>query len=138
MPKFTGTPQAMTPNPTCGICFEPFRMARSPSRYADSSRIPYGLCLPCPKLHGYCLDCVTNYIKSKLDPQGNGQGKADGGVFPIRCSECPRTDWVDGIQDTTARKILDNNYMDLWVSQQYFSKFEVVNSRDHVVSSKAA
>lgn len=36
-------------------------------------------------------------------------------VFPIRCPECPTMEWETGIQDDIAEKVLDGEYMSVWV-----------------------
>lgn len=115
------TPESFHIYPTCGICLEPFQITHSPlvaSQSANSSnRLPFGLRLPCPHSHAYCISCLSSYIKSKLDPDGDGQGRpAASVVFPIRCPECPLADWIEGITDDVAEKIMDEKFMVLWVS----------------------
>jgi len=55
------------------------------------------------------------YIRSKLDPEGNGGGCMDTIVFPIVCPECPIDQWTDGIPEEVAMKIFDEKGMVLWV-----------------------
>jgi len=51
-----------------------------------------------------------------MDPEGIGAGKAAAVIFPIRCPECPLSEWADGIEDDVAKRILDENGMVQWVS----------------------
>ena len=99
--------------PTCGICLDVFVSVHSPYAASlaanSSSRLPYGLRLPCPEDHGYCLSCLTSYIQSKLDGIGTI-------VFPIRCPECPLGEWVNGIPDEVAERVLDGSGMVSWES----------------------
>lgn len=85
---------------------EPFQPTYSPARAVlsanVSSRLAFGLRLPCPKEHGYRVDYLSTYIMSKLDPDGKGGGTLSGLVFPIRCPEC-RNEW-SGIKDTVAER----------------------------------
>ena len=98
---------------------DPFKPTNNPLSVSlmanSSSRLPFGLLLPCPKSHAYCLQCITNHIISKLDPKGDGTGNP-GVVFPVRCLECSLDKWPDGIPDDTAAKVLDAEYMNIWVS----------------------
>ena len=99
-------------HPTCGICMEPFQYSQSPlaaSRSANSSsRMPFGLRLLCPAAHAYCRSCLELYIKSKLDPEGDGKTSSSRVVFPIKCPECPITKWPDGISDDVAERVLED------------------------------
>ncbi|KAJ7135966.1 hypothetical protein C8R44DRAFT_769368 [Mycena epipterygia] len=108
-------------HPTCGICMDPFQPTYSPyaaSLSANSSnRLQFGLRLPCPQQHAYCVGCLTSYIESKLDPEGKG-GNSGVVVFPIRCPECPMTDFIDGIPDDVAGRILGKEKMVLWDHQK--------------------
>ena len=107
-----------SPYKKCGICMDPFQLTHSPisaSRSANSSaRLPFGLPLPCPNSHSYCLECIASYITSKLDLNG-AEGNFGATVFPIRCPECDANEWPDGIPDDVAVKVLDGKAMDLWV-----------------------
>lgn len=99
---------------------EPFQSTNSPlvaSQSANqSNKLPFGLSVPCPKSHPYCAPCLRTYIMSKLDPAGNGSGNAFSDiVFPIRCPGCPLVDWVDGLVDEVAAKILSQYEMAMWV-----------------------
>ncbi|KAJ3492224.1 hypothetical protein NLI96_g102 [Meripilus lineatus] len=80
----------------------------------SSARLPFGLQLPCPNSHPYCLECVGSYIRSKLDPHGDGKGNFGSVVFPINCPECDEGEWVDGIPDDVASRVVDGAMMDLW------------------------
>jgi hypothetical protein len=106
---------------TCGICMEAFRPTYSlytASRAANSSSdLQLGLLLPCPHQHGYCIGCLTAYIDSKIDPDHNG-GNSSNNPFPIRCPECQATEFVDGISDAVAARILSPEKMVLWVCTQ--------------------
>lgn len=108
----------LTP-PECGICLEALQLTHSPraaSLSANSSRrLPFGVSLPCPGSHSYCLNCISAYILTKLDPEGSGAGNLDTFVFPIRCPECLPTEWTDGITDEVAERVLDAKSMLLWV-----------------------
>jgi hypothetical protein len=107
------------PYPICDICFEPFQVTHSPISAAltanSSAKLPFGLRLPCPGQHPYCISCLSEYIKGKLDPSGTGDISTNIIVFPILCPGCPFTDWESGIQDDTAKKVLDAESMGAWV-----------------------
>ncbi|KIM74131.1 hypothetical protein PILCRDRAFT_828552 [Piloderma croceum F 1598] len=100
---------------SCGICREPFQETFSPISASlsanSSSRLSFGLRLPCPRLHTYCISCLSSYIHHKIEPDGESQ---DTMAFPIRCPECPVTEWVDGIPDDVAQKILDEKSLLIW------------------------
>ena len=106
-------------HPTCGICLEQFQVTYSPisaSLTANSSaRLPFGLRLPCPGQHTYCISCISEYIKRKLDPSGTEDTNTNITVFPIRCPECPITDWESGIEDDVAERLFDAESMSVWV-----------------------
>jgi hypothetical protein len=108
--------------PSCGICGDIFRNTRDPfsasQTPSSSSNHAYGLCLPCPNQHAYCLSCLTSYIHVKLDPKRDGGGVMENIVFPITCPECPAGTWKDGIEDEVAQRILGDKGMVLWVSIQ--------------------
>ncbi|KAI8986715.1 hypothetical protein BD414DRAFT_486849 [Trametes punicea] len=110
------------PYPTCGICMEPFQETYSPvtaARSANSSaRLQFGTRLPCPGSHSYCISCLNSYIHSKLDPDGMRSMGHDAVVFPIRCPECPITQWPEGITDAVAEKVLSEKGMVLWHHQK--------------------
>ena len=105
--------------PACGICGDTFHETNSPISASlsanSSSRLPFGLRLPCPNQHPYCISCLSQYILTKLDPNGNGGGCVESVVFPIPCPECPIDQWVHGIEDEVAEKILGEKGMILWV-----------------------
>lgn len=99
---------------------EPFQATYSPAAAArsanSSSRLQFGTSLPCPMSHSYCISCLTGYINSKLDPEGNGSvGSQNAVVFPIRCPECPVAEWPEGIPDEIAQRVLSEKSMVLWV-----------------------
>lgn len=110
------------PYATCGICMDAFQPTYSPYTASlsanSSSRLQFGLRLPCPQQHAYCVGCLTSYIESKLDPDGKGSGNTGIIVFPIRCPECPITDFMDGIADEIAARVLGPEKMVLWVRSQ--------------------
>ncbi|KAF7349314.1 RBR-type E3 ubiquitin transferase [Mycena sanguinolenta] len=107
---------------TCGICMDAFQPTYSPYTASlsanSSSRVQFGLRLPCPEQHAYCVGCLTSYIESKLDPDGKGAGNSGIIVFPIRCPECPITDFMDGIADEIAARVLGPEKMVLWDHQK--------------------
>ncbi|KIM87741.1 hypothetical protein PILCRDRAFT_814454 [Piloderma croceum F 1598] len=104
--------------PICGICGDAFQNTHSPlsaSLSANSStRLPFGLHLPCPPQHTYCVNCLSLYIISKLDPDGTGGAPDEQKIFPIRCPECPLDQWTVGIQDDVAERILTRDRITLW------------------------
>ncbi|KAI0827131.1 hypothetical protein BC628DRAFT_1409914 [Trametes gibbosa] len=110
------------PYPICGICMEPFQATYSPAAAArsanSSSCLQFGTHLPCPKLHAYCISCLNGYIHSKLDPEGEGVGNPNMVVFPIRCPECPVSEWPAGIPDTIAERVLSDKGLVLWHHQK--------------------
>lgn len=112
--------RSLGPYPTCGICGDIFQDTYSPIAATitpnSSKRLPFGLRLPCPGRHPYCVNCLSQYIMSKLDPDGNGGAKDRIVAFPIRCPECPVNHWVEGIPDTVATKVLAKDAIELWVS----------------------
>lgn len=103
----------------CDICFEPFQVTNSPISAAltanSSAKLAFGLRLPCPGQHPYCISCLTEYINGKLDPNGTGDMNTNTLVFPIRCPGCPIMQWETGIQDDVAEKVLDAQSMSVWV-----------------------
>ncbi|THH15651.1 hypothetical protein EW146_g4847 [Bondarzewia mesenterica] len=112
-----------SPHHICGICMEPFQQTNSPvsasGTATSSNRVQFGLHLPCPGEHGYCLSCMSSYIKNKLDPNGDGSGiSEDVRVFPIPCPECLSHDWPAGIQVSTAERVLGDKGLLLWHHQK--------------------
>ncbi|KAG8934215.1 hypothetical protein FRC02_010385 [Tulasnella sp. 418] len=101
----------------CGICQEPFIKAISPLKASQtatsSSRLTYGLSLECPGKHTYCLDCITRFIRGKLEEAGKS---GDRPVFPIRCPECPVGVWHMG--DHVAEKTLGGELLGMWHLQK--------------------
>ncbi|KAL1746746.1 hypothetical protein HDZ31DRAFT_33531 [Schizophyllum fasciatum] len=109
--------------PTCGICLDVFQLTHSPinaSASANSStKLPFGIRLPCPGAHAYCIDCLNSHIKSKLDPNNDGTGAGPSAVvFPIRCPECALEDWPSGITDDVARRVLSEKGLVMWHTQR--------------------
>lgn len=79
---------------------------------ASSSRL-LGIAMPCPSKHEYCMDCMTSYIRIKLDgATGDGQG-----VFPIHCPEC---EWE--LDDSLADKVLGRDLLDVWHFQRLLAE----------------
>ncbi|KAG6916428.1 hypothetical protein DXG01_006832 [Tephrocybe rancida] len=119
MEEDEATSLSSIPYSTCNICMEAFTATNSPINAAlsanSSTKLQFGLCLPCPKNHAYCISCLTSYIQSKLDPDGRGVGKSGAAVFPIRCPECPLIAWPEGIDDGVARKVLGEDGMVEWM-----------------------
>nr|GAT58831.1 predicted protein [Mycena chlorophos] len=106
--------------PTCGICMDPYTLTYSPytaSLTATSSsraRTQFGVKLPCPSQHGYCAGCLTSYIDTKLSGSGTGLTR----IFPVRCPECPSAEFVDGIPDELAARVIGPERMVLWDQQK--------------------
>ena len=98
--------------PTCGICLESFLITANPATVSkgptSSTRLPFGLRLPCPQEHAYCLQCLKAFLQSKLE-----EGNTGNLVFPIRCPECPIDAW--SFEDEVAAKALDSTDMVKWV-----------------------
>lgn len=98
---------------------ETFKATHSPIAAAQSanssSKLPFGLYLPCPKSHPYCAGCLQSYIMTKLDPEGDGSGNPSMVVFPLRCPECSLSEWADGIPDDVAARVLSEKNMTTWV-----------------------
>ncbi|KZP22010.1 hypothetical protein FIBSPDRAFT_787821 [Athelia psychrophila] len=121
-PPNNASDASATPYPSCGICGDIFQDTYSPMSAAQTANSPkhlsFGLRLPCPGEHPYCVDCISQYISSKLDPDGNGGAKDGRVVFPIRCPECPVDKWTEGIPDTVATKVLAKDILDLWHYQK--------------------
>ncbi|KAH8101927.1 hypothetical protein BXZ70DRAFT_932499 [Cristinia sonorae] len=110
------------PLPVCGICMDSFRATYSPVNAAksanSSNRLPFGLHIPCSQSHPYCLDCLTRYIRTKLDPNGDGSGSTNAVVFPIPCPGCTVVEWSDGISDEVASRVLSEKEMTIWHHQR--------------------
>ncbi|KAG8988487.1 hypothetical protein FRB94_002259 [Tulasnella sp. JGI-2019a] len=117
------------PNAICGICGDEFRRVFDPiqkSLAASGSSISYGLSLACPATHEYCLDCMTSYVRTKLEA-ANSSG------FPIRCPECPRTvAWE--MDDEVAKKVLGQDLLDVW----FFQKLVISVSSFYCPNSKCS
>ncbi|KAG9003805.1 hypothetical protein FRB93_010821 [Tulasnella sp. JGI-2019a] len=99
----------------CGICQEPFLQTKNPYNAAQtpnsSNRISFGQVFPCPGAHGYCIDCTTSYLRSKLE-----DGGSDRIVFPIRCPECSPLIWQ--MDDDTAASVLTPDLLEVWHHQK--------------------
>lgn len=108
-----------SPYPICDICFDPCLPTHSPLAAClsanSSDKLPFGLRVPCPEKHVYCISCLVAYLQSKLDPSGDGTGNREAAVFPIRCPGCPLNQWPEGIPDELAEKVLGDKGMVLWV-----------------------
>ncbi|KAG8902805.1 hypothetical protein FRB99_004104 [Tulasnella sp. 403] len=117
-PLSYASPSAKSSKYVCGICQEAFLwtinpIAASLTPSSSTRAALYGLSLPCPASHQYCLDCMTNYIRVKLEA-ADGDG---GGVFPIRCPECPiEVEWE--MDTDTATKVLGQDLLDVWHFQK--------------------
>lgn len=120
-------------DPVCGICGEAFRNTWNPygasQTPTSSSRLPFGKILPCASGHGYCLDCLTSYIRGKLD-----EGGPDCMVFPIRCPECPPLLWQ--MDDKTAGLILSPELLNHWHHQKLMDDLPKVGIRTVVSHSR--
>jgi len=118
--------QIGSPYIPCGICHEPFQETFSPISASlsanSSSRLSFGLRLPCPQRHSYCISCISAYIHHKLEADGKS---IDTIVFPIRCPECPVSDWGGGIQDDVAQKILNEQSLLIWVRYQLITVLNI-------------
>ncbi|KAG8999226.1 hypothetical protein FRB94_006360 [Tulasnella sp. JGI-2019a] len=114
---------------TCGICQEhfyidkdPLLATRSKPTTGPSAAFTYGLALPCPGAHKYCHDCMTSYVRTKVDPDG-------GERFEVRCPECPRSEeWRMG--DEVAVKVLDGNLLEAWYFRRLLSSMEYFSCPD--------
>ncbi|KAI0084695.1 hypothetical protein BDY19DRAFT_969625 [Irpex rosettiformis] len=122
--EFVEPQQFKLVHPTCGICLEEFQLVHSPinasnvHKAASSTKLPFGLQIPCPGNHPYCQACLTQYIRSKVDPSNDGSGNIDTIVFPIRCPGCPITTWKVGITDDIAARVLSEKAMVTWHHQK--------------------
>ncbi len=97
----------------CGICFDAFTLSPNPRLASQmhstkSSSASFGMCLPCPGMHNFCLECISEYVRITIT------GLAP---FPVRCPECPRDcDWE--IDDETAGVVLDYESIERWHRQK--------------------
>ena len=103
----------------------PATVSRGPT---SSMRLPFGLYLPCPKKHGYCLGCLRAYLQSKL-----AEGKTGTLIFPIRCPECAVGAW--SFEDGVATKILDSEDMVQWVRIDAMQKSRSIHRSDSTLKS---
>lgn len=108
----------------CGICQDGFNPSSTPLETSQlpgssSQAVRYGLYLRCPQKHGYCLDCLTGYIRVRLEDK-EGHAK-----FPVRCPECPsQTNWE--IDDETAGNVLVKELLEAWHSQRLLANLNMV------------
>ncbi|KAG8971168.1 hypothetical protein FRC05_011452 [Tulasnella sp. 425] len=125
-PVNTGALEAIEPKKDaaiCGICQDGFKSSSTPLETSQlpgssSQSVRYGLYLRCPQKHGYCLDCLTGYIRVKLEDK-EGHAK-----FPVRCPECPsQTNWE--IDDETAGKVLVKELLEAWYSQRLLANLNM-------------
>ncbi|KAG8852484.1 hypothetical protein FRB96_008672 [Tulasnella sp. 330] len=126
----TITLKAKVPEPpkrrtsTCGICQEPFYISSDPLLASRSkSNEVFGLSFACPGTHKYCLECLTSYVRTKLDPDDETHG---GEKFAVRCPECPR-DEVWRMGDWTAVKLLDGELLEAWYFQRLLASLDYVS-----------
>ncbi|KIO18125.1 hypothetical protein M407DRAFT_32204 [Tulasnella calospora MUT 4182] len=125
-------PPAVTSH--CGICFETFQVVDAPREAAnlaiyasnagkgkavatvtDSSvTSEYGVILTCSKRHGFCIDCLTQYIKSKLQDGIPLEGKG----FPVRCPGCDFKNSRWEADDELAESVLDEETLEFWRRQK--------------------
>ncbi|KAG8986042.1 hypothetical protein FRB90_004245, partial [Tulasnella sp. 427] len=98
---------------TCGICGELITvLAIRPYRLEPRAPPETGLMLPCYNGHNYCYDCLSTYIKTKLEDAGVKS------VFPIKCPECQW--WIN---DNTAREVLTKSEVEgLWFWGKVFDE----------------
>lgn len=94
----------------------------------SSTRLPFGLYLPCPQQHGYCLGCLRQYLQSKL-----AEGKTGTLIFPIRCPECPVGAW--SFEDQVAARILDGADIVQWVRMSPMKKSRRIHRGDSTPKS---
>jgi len=118
--------------PTCGICLESFLITANPATVSkgptSSTRLSFGLRIPCPEKHAYCLKCLRSYLQSKL-----ADGSTGSLVFPIRCPECPIDAW--SFEDEVADKVLDGAEMVQWVRICAHRERIAINHRDSIPKS---
>ncbi|KAG8892494.1 hypothetical protein FRC00_011976, partial [Tulasnella sp. 408] len=125
-------PRAVTSN--CGICFESFQVVAAPREAANlamyasnagkgkavaavtdsSAASEYGVFLDCSKRHGFCIDCLTQYIKSKLQDGIPLEGKG----FPMRCPGCNLKNSQWEADDDLAERVLDEETLEFWRRQK--------------------
>ncbi|KAG8888616.1 hypothetical protein FRB98_007289 [Tulasnella sp. 332] len=125
----TDRPPTPPPKPVlsamCGICQERFYKTSDPLLATRSNLLPadfaiYGLTLPCPGQHNYCLACMNSYIRAKVDPD-NETGRRE--QLSIRCPECPREEgWR--MEDDTAVKLLDGDLLEAYYFQKLLSSLQ--------------
>lgn len=104
---------------SCGICMNPFVVDNTsldatlllpPLPFSPST----GLFLECPSKHGYCLDCLTEYVIRQAEETDQES------AFSVRCPGCPGNDpWR--IDDATAQKILPVDVFDVLQNRKLIS-----------------
>ncbi|KAG8882104.1 hypothetical protein FRB98_003923 [Tulasnella sp. 332] len=107
------SPKATGPEPFY-ISSDPLLASRSKSNEA------FGLSFACPGTHKYCLECLTSYVRTKLDPDDETHG---GEKFAVRCPECPQ-DEVWRMGDRTAVKLLDGKLLEAWYFQRLLASLD--------------
>ncbi|KAG9044140.1 hypothetical protein FS837_008734 [Tulasnella sp. UAMH 9824] len=137
----TTTPAPKSPSPippvvtsNCGICFETFEVVAAPREAANlaiyasnagkgkavatvpdsSAASEYGVVLDCSKRHAFCIDCLTQYIKSKLQDGIPLEGKG----FPMRCPGCNLKNSRWEADDDLAERVLDEETLEFWRRQK--------------------
>lgn len=130
----SSTPRPPTVTSNCGICFETFQVVAAPREAANLSAfasnagkgkavaaVPdsnaaseYGVLLPCSNSHGFCIDCLTQYIKSKLHSGISLEGKG----FPIGCPGCNAKNSGWEVDDDMAERVLDEETLEFWRRQK--------------------
>jgi hypothetical protein len=118
--------------PTCGICLESFLITSNPATVSkgptSSTRLSFGLRIPCPEKHAYCLKCLKSYLQFKL-----AEGNTGSLVFPVRCPECPIDAW--SFEDEVAAKVLDGVEMVQWVRICVTQETKHIHHRDSIPKS---
>lgn len=104
----------------------PATVSKGPT--SSTRLLPFGLRLPCPQKHAYCLNCLKSYLQSKL-----AEGNTGNLVFPIRCPECPIDAW--SFEDEVAVKVLDNAEMVQWVRICATPREKIIHHGDSIPKS---
>ncbi|KAG8951194.1 hypothetical protein FRC04_006676 [Tulasnella sp. 424] len=130
----SSTPRPPTVTSNCGICFETFQVVAAPREAANLSAFAsnagkgkavapapdsnaaseYGVLLPCANSHGFCIDCLTQYIKSKLHSGISLEGRG----FPIGCPGCNAKNSRWEVDDDMAERVLDEETLEFWRRQK--------------------
>ncbi|KAG8898180.1 hypothetical protein FRB99_007624 [Tulasnella sp. 403] len=104
------------PKTICGICYSdflPMDSLRDELSIPPSSQNSFGVILPCPGRHNYCLVCVAAHIRTKIEDAANGRS----GLPPVRCPECPVQDGWE-VTDDVATKVLNGDLLEQWHFQK--------------------